>query len=531
MKPHYSLLNNMKKIKSIMVALVCLGSLAACTDLVTKEVDSTVVVTDASGSTNVDPAAALEGSYNALQAFTDQAGIYALIEHTSDELIPPTRGVDWSDNGVWRSLYTHTWDPSHSFVNNAWNTLNQNAYNTQFILEAGGVTKQQTAEAKFIRAFNRYYVIDFWGVLPDRKTSEGVSVNPKVLTRAEGFAVVEKDLLEALPDLSVVVSGAVPQPVASKAAANALLSRLYLNKAVYTAAAPEGPYTFDAADMSKVIQYATAVMADGYKLNDNYFDNFKGKGPSTEVILTSRQGSPQNRVYMTLHYNQTPSGWNGFATLADFYGKFDSNDKRIGVPAGQIPGLTFGEDPKDCEVCPHKFAGIGLGFLAGQQKDDKGNNITDTRTGLPLQFTADVPLSGAATHKGIRVMKYHPAFYDRYVLLRFGEVYMNMVEAKVRGGTHPSSPTTALQDINALRAIRGAAPLGAVTLQDVLDERGRELYWEGLRRIDLIRFQKFNDDWDEKGPNKDAYRVLYSIPQLAIDTNPNLKQNPGYGGN
>ena len=127
-------------------------------------------------------------------------------------------------------------------------------------------------------------------------------------------------------------------------------------------------------------------------------------------------------------------------------------------------------------------------------------------------------------------MKYHPAFYDKYILLRFGEVYLNMVEAKVRGGSDPSSPTTALQDINALRALRGAPALGAVTLDDVLDERGRELYWEGLRRIDLIRFGKFNEPWAEKGPNTDAYRVLFCIPQLAIDSNPNLKQNKGYPG-
>jgi starch-binding outer membrane protein, SusD/RagB family len=518
MNPHNSQSINMKKMKRIMLVLVCFGPLSACTDLETKEVDSTVIKTDASGSTNIDPVAALEGSYNALGAFTDQASIYSLIEHTSDELIPPTRGVDWSDNGVWRSLYTHTWDPSHSYINNAWNTLNQNAYNTQFVLEAGGVTDQQVAEAKFLRAFNRYYVIDFWGVLPERKTSEGVSVNPKVYSRAEGFDLVEQDLLEALDDLPTIDAGPVPQPVASKAAAHAMLSRLYLNKAVYTAAAPEGPYTFDPADMAKVIEHATAVMADGYALNDNYFDNFKAAGPSTEVILTSKQGSPQNRVYMTLHYNQNPSGWNGFATLSDFYAKFDADDERRGIPAGEIPGLPFGS----------KYSGIGLGFLAGQQKKDDGTNLTDTRTGLPLQFTPDVPLSGAATNKGIRVMKYHPAFYDKYVLLRFGEVYLNMVEAKVRGGTHASSSTTALEDINALRAIRGAAPLGSITLDDVLDERGRELYWEGLRRIDLIRFEKFNEPWSEKGTNSDAFRVLYSIPQLAIDTNPNLKQNFGY---
>src|SRR5688572_15752086 len=510
----------MSKIIRIMTATITLGLLAACTDLVTDEVDSQVIV-DTGGATNVDPVAALAGSYEALGAFTDQANIYSLIEHTSDELIPPTRGVDWSDNGVWRSLYTHTWDPSHSYINNAWNTLNENAYNTQAIMEASAVTPQQTAEAKFLRAFNRYYIIDFWGVLPDRKTNEGGEVNPTVYTRSEGFDLVEQDLIEALPNLPTIAAGAVPQPTASKAAANAMLSRLYLNKAVYTAANAEGPYTFDVADMNKVIQHAAAVMDDGYQLNPNYFDNFKRTGPSTEVILTSKQGSPQNRVYMTLHYNQNPSGWNGFATLSDFYAKFDANDKRKGIPAGQIPGLASGD----------QYSGIGLGFLIGQQKNDDGEDITDTRTGLPLVFSSDVPLSGAATNKGIRVMKYHPAFYDRYVLLRFGEVYLNMVEAKVRGGTHASSPSSALEDINALRAIRGAQPLGSVTIQDVLDERGRELYWEGLRRIDLIRFGKFNESWPEKGDNTDAYRVLYSIPQLAIDTNPNLTQNPGYEGN
>jgi hypothetical protein len=527
----------MKTIKRMMVVLVCFAMLQACTDLVTNEVDSKVVVTDESGANNADPNEALEGAYGALGTFTDQAGIYSLLEHTTDELIPPTRGVDWSDNGVWRSLYTHTWDPSHSYINNAWNALNQNAYNTQTVIEAGGVTSQQVAEAKFLRAFNRYYVIDFWGVLPDRKTNEGVSVNPRVLTRSEGFDIIEQDLTEALAALPTIQAGPVPQPTASKAAANAMLSRLYLNKAVYKAAAAEGPYTFDAGDMGKVIMYAQAVAADGYALNANYFDNFKKAGPSTEVILTSVKGSPQNRVFMTLHYNQNPSGWNGFATLADFYAKFDATDGRKGVPAGQVPGLPFAPTvPGGYKVSggtndipdENLYSGIGLGFLAGQQKNDDGSNITDTRTGLPLQFTPDVPLSGAATNKGIRVMKYHPAFYDKYVLLRYAEVYLNMVEAKVRGGTHASSATTALQDINALRTIRGAAPLGAVTLDDVLDERGRELYWEGLRRIDLVRFGKFNDTWEEKGSNTDAFRVLYSIPQLAVDTNPNLKQNPGY---
>lgn len=511
----------MNRLVKTLAVVSGLGLMAACTDLVTEERDSKVIVSTG-GTTNVDPVAALEGSYNALATFTDQAGIYSMLEHTSDELIPPTRGVDWSDNGVWRSLYTHTWDPSHSFVNNAWNNLNQNAYNIQFILEAAGVSPQQVAEAKFLRAFNRYYIMDFWGQMPDRKTSEGVEVNPKVLTRAEAFAAVEQDLLDALTNLPSTAPGVKFQ--ASKAAANAMLSRLYLNKAVYLATAPEGPYTFDAGDMGKVIQYGAALTADGYALNANYFDNFKGTTTSTEIILTSKQGSPQNRVYMTLHYNQNPSGWNGFATLADFYNKFNAADKRRGYASGDAGAIASGNLPNVGQA----FSGIGLGILTGQQKTDAGSNLTDARTGLPLQFSSDVPLSGAATNKGYRVMKYHPAFYDKYVLLRYGEVYMNILEAKFRGGSHASSPTTAQQDYDALHTLRGA-PTETLDATKLLDERGRELYWEGLRRIDLIRFGKFNDPWAEKGANTDPYRVLFSIPQLAIDSNPNLKQNAGYG--
>jgi len=513
------------------MVMAWMGMLAACTDLATDEVDSTVI-TNTGGTNNVDPAAALEGSYNALSTFTDQAGIYSMLEHTSDELIPPTRGVDWSDNGVWRALYTHTWDVSHSYIYNAWNALNEGAYNTQSIMESASVTAQQKAEAKFIRAFNRYYIVDFWGVLPDRKTSEGGDVNPTVYTRSQGFDLVEKDLLEALTDLPDAPAADIPKPTATKAAAHAMLSRLYLNKAVYKAASPEGPYTFDKADMDKVIQHTAALITGGYELNPDYFNNFRAAGPSKEIILTSRQGTPENRVKMTLHYGQNPSGWNGFTTLAEFYDKFDAADERKGVPAGSVPGLEFGTDPSDCspKPCPHEAAGIGLGFLIGQQYKDDGSVLVDTRTGQPLQFTRDVPLSGAATNKGIRVIKYHPHFYGKYVLLRFGEAYLNMVEAKVRGGADPSSPTTALQDINALRAVRGAAPLATVTLADVLDERGRELYWEGLRRIDLIRHGQFNSPWSEKGSNTDAFRVLFCIPQLAIDSNPNLKQNKGYPG-
>ena len=61
------------------------------------------------------------------------------------------------------------------------------------------------------------------------------------------------------------------------------------------------------------------------------------------------------------------------------------------------------------------------------------------------------------------------------------------------------------------------------------EERGRELYWEGYRRVDQVRFGTFDDPWQDKA-STDTYRVLYPIPQQALDSNPNLTQNEGYPG-
>lgn len=497
----------MNKNKIILMGpLAIILSLAACTDLSTNEIDSKVESSAGGGAGTIDPTEGLISAYKDLGAYTDQANIYALYEHTSDELIPPTRGVDWSDNGVWRSLYTHTWDPTHSMVLATWNQLNQRAFKSNQIL-ASSPTAAQAAEARFLRAFHMYHVMDLFGQVPFREFDEGVDVNPRVLSRSEAFDFIVQDLEAALPGLDNTGPKATNSK-ATQAAANALLARLYLNKAVYKSAAPEGPYTFEKADMDKVVQYADAVAAAGYSLEDEYFNNFKNTA-ATEVIFTTAEGNPSNRWFMTLHYNQNPSGWNGFTTLADFYNKFDDSDERRGAP----PKLDGSE-----------FAGIGRGFLIGPQFNADGSPLIDIRTQVQLSFTPDVPLSGAATNKGIRVIKYHPADNGQYILLRYADVYLMKAEAIMRGGTGTPS---ALEMVNALRLKRNAPALTSLDEATFLDERGRELYWEGIRRVDQIRFGTFNTTWTEKS-NTEEFRVLFPIPQQALDSNPNLKPNPGY---
>lgn len=513
--------NTFKNILSVstMVALAM-----SCTDLETEEVDSIVIESAGGEFTAGDPAALLEAMYTSdIGAFTDQNNMYALYTHTSDEMIPPTRGVDWGDNGVWRTLHAHTWDATHSTVLNTWNTLNQRVFKATQII-ASNPSPQQLAEAKFLRAFHMWNVMDLYGVVPFREVDEGVDVDPTVLSRSEALTFILADLESSLANLPSIPPSANDintqgdNIYASKAAAHALLSRIYLNKGVYEAANPAGPYTFSAADMNKVIEHADAVTSEGYSLDPNYFNIYTSTSAS-EVIWAAGAGTGQNRWFMTLHYSQNPSGWNGFTTLAEFYDKFDTNDPRIGNGTPGTTGYTF-----DAADFGPTYSGIGKGFLIGQQYNDDGSKTIDGRTTLPLSFTRDVPLSGAPTGSGIRAIKYHPADAGRYIMLRYGEVLLNKAEAILRGGT---SSQTAVDVVNLVRSTRGGTDLSSIDLDGMLDERGREMYWEGTRRLDLIRYEKFAETWHEK-TSTDPTRVLFPIPSQALSSNPNLVQNEGY---
>jgi hypothetical protein len=256
----------------------------------------------------------------------------------------------------------------------------------------------------------------------------------------------------------------------------------------------------------------------------NYYDNFapNNAAEGSELIFVQPNiesqpgGNVASRYLMTLHYNQNPSGWNGFTTIADFYNKFEDGDVRKG--GVDYPGLT-------------DVSGMKAGFLQGQQFDVDGNALED-RNGNPLFFTVESPIitSGDILEtSGVRGVKYIPDFGNTqfpdndYVLLRYAGVLLTKAEALFRLG----QAGEALTIINDLRATRGASQLSGLTEDDIIDERGRELWWENHRRTDLIRFGKFLDAWNEK-PASEAYRVLFPIPEVAITNNPALTQNPGY---
>ena len=478
-------------------------------------------------------AADLNGVYAQLNGQTDQANTYALQEHSTDEMVGPTRGTDWGDFGTWRKLHTHSWDATHNQVNDTWDQLNIGVFRATQVFTSA-TDNSIKAQASFLRAYFMFQIVDLYGQAPFRDPAASPDDIPKVMSRTEATEFIITDLNFAVTNLGASTNIAV----ASKAAAAALLAKVYLNKAVYTSAQVGGPFTFAKADMDKVIENCNIVKAAGYTLEPagKYFQDFAWDNTeqSHENIFgianseTRVVSNANNRWRMGAHYNQTPDGWNGFTTLADFYKSFDAKDERRGI---DYPGLT-------------NLIGIRTGFAVGQQFGPKaGGGLVELkqRGGQPLVFTEDVNLNFSTEAQGIRVFKYFPKPVlkdgvwktdedhnpNDYVFLRYADVVLMKAEAIMRGGTDPQGET-ALSLVNSVRTPRGVSALGAVTEADMLKERGFELYWEGWRRNDLIRFGKFNDPVDQRPNASDKTRTVYPIPQRAVDTNPNLKQNQGY---
>lgn len=498
----------MKKLFYLLLLTLTIG---ACTDL--KE----ELREDLPEGETPDPAALLQSAYDAMRLpYQDQSRFWAAQQHTSDETLGPTRGGDWDDNGIWRTLHNHTWDADHAFLSSTFSELLQIVFATTNLLQFDP-SAEVAAESRFLRAFVVTSVLDGWGQVPFRKEGSSLLEDAEVLQPQEAVDLI-------IAELDAIQGSLTDGPAnrANKDAGKFLKMRVLLNKGMYLNR--ENP-TFETADMNQVISLADEIINSGkYSIATNYFDNFAPNNDaiSTENIWTaenvggSNSGNVRSRWFCTLHYNQNPSGWNGFATLGDFYDSFEEDDARIG---GAYDGVT-------------DISGINVGFLIGQQFDQNGTELQD-RNGNPLAFTKEVALQESGSNlevTGIRVVKY-PIDYNSgdnadndYVYFRYADVLLMKAEALMRTG----NTGDALDIVNDLRDERGASMLTTLDEATMLAERGREFYWEGFRRTDLLRFGKFLDAWEEKGGASGTERLLFPIPGGSLASNPNLVQNPGY---
>ncbi|MEJ0104816.1 MAG: RagB/SusD family nutrient uptake outer membrane protein [Bacteroidota bacterium] len=479
---------------------------------------------DRADNSGITPGALLQNAYNSITGSFQAGNIWHLEEHTSDEVIGPTRGPDWDDNGQWRALHAHTWNADHGIVSGAFTELLGAQFAASNVLQFSP-SAQQAGEARFLRALSMFFVLDGWDQVPYRENLTDYKELPKTLKGTEAVDFITTELTAIVNDLPETG----PAYVANKNGTRALLMKLYLNKGAYAnRAAP----TFDNADMNQVITLADQIIASNqYSITPNkYFDNFAPNNDlvSTENIYTlyndggtNRGGSVRSAWYQVAHYNMNPGGWNGFATLSDFYDKFEATDERLGKDY-DYPGAL-----------PNPGNRTSVGFFAGQQYDMTSGDALKDRKGNPLVFTRQVSIRETGDNlevTGIRVVKY-PYDYSTstdqknndWAILRYADVLLMKAEALLRTGDAPG----ALAIVNDIRAKRGATAFGAVTLDNLLDERGRELYWEGWRRQDLIRYGKYLQAWQEK-PTDDPKNLLFPIPNTQLAVNPNLTQNPGY---
>ena len=521
------------KIYKIIPVIASLILLNACTDLEEQIIDESTgkeFIVEENLYNLVAP------SYNTLANLWTRERIWGFMEATSDECMFPTRGKDWWDGGVFQQDFLHEWTSQHRDVVATWNELSTCIARSNYSLfllddfEESQEVGWFRAEMRFHTAFCMYYYIDLYGKAPYRDYTEMdfANVNPEVFNRTDGFNFIVSEVKEILPLLGD--KNVVPYGRPNKDAARMLLAKLYLNKEVYT-----GEAAYDSC-----LTYVNELINSGrYALNPDYFyifsyDNYNNYTNNDEAILVAvnddREDLGQNPeigwVQQTFHYNQllggNYSGWNGCVAPEDFLNNT------------MIPHTDTATDVRWRDDRIYDIAAVYMGFNYGQQYNPDGSIVTD-RDNKPLSFTWDCPLSGAGESEGVRVLKYIPKIppinshrYDNdFVIWRIADAYLMRAECNLRLG----NSTDALQDINSIRAIRNAPLLSSVELDDILAERALELYWEGHRRQDLIRFGKFLDSRINKPDVSPATRLILPIPQASIDAIDDpaaLSQNPGY---
>jgi len=520
----------------LLLSTVLLTALA-CTDL-TESPSSTVVPANFYRN-EAEVLAGVASVYATLRGTLDD--YWYATEVSSDEIVVPTRGSDWFDNGQWLELKRQTWtatSPSgRAFMNGAWVTPFTGVARANIVLDAltrVTVPNQATivAELRTLRAFYYYILMDMFGGVP---VVTDIAIKPRArTTRDTVFKFIESELLAARPDLPVNWK-AVPSANGrmTKGAVDAILASMYLNAGVWmknTGVSATSYNTCLGVTVSggldacqAAINRADSIINSGeYSLSapGTWRSNFTAdndKSPEN-ILVVKFLNQPDvglNFIMRALHYNQlsNASPWNGFATTAQTYNAFDANDQRRQMWL-EGPQTNVETGTPVCERNPKPCGAPGT---------------------VPLVFTDSInDLTAATEGEGPRFYKWPadpgrpdgPTNGNDFAYFRYAEILL--IKAEALNEQTPGSPA-ALALVNQVRArvFTVAQPRATIDRPQILQERLFELATENKRRQDLIRHGHYIDAWDYK-PAGTAHLILMPIPQAQLDANPLLVQNPGY---
>ena len=471
-------------------------------------------------------------------------GIYDYNTLTTDEAMIPIRGGDWYDGGLWENMYRHQWNANDIYFYNVWKYLfkaivlsNQSLsiIDSHKNLLSARQTREFSAEVRAIRALFYYYAMDMFGRIP-LVTSYNVKLEQVVQNeRSEVFHFIFNELQEVAPLLADEHSnvkgnyyGRVTRPVA-----NFLLAKLALNAEIYTddnwtdGSRPNGKNIFFSVNGEKknawetCIWYCEQLREEGYELEKDYASNF----------AVHNETSQENIFTIPLDKNLYPNEYHYLFRSRHYqhggaYGGASENGTCATVSTVKVYG--YGTDHVDNRFHTNFYADTV--FVDGKKVYlDNGDPLVYRPLELKLNLS-DSPYKQTA---GARVGKYEvdrTAYSDGkqvdndIVLFRYGDALLMESEAKVRNGEDGST------ELNAIRQ-RVGMPLVEANLDNILKERLLELVWEGWRRQDLIRFDRFTKAYDQRTPidgEETGFTTVFPIPQKCLDLNKNYKQNYGY---
>lgn len=455
--------------------------------------------------------------------------LWGLQELPTDEAI-----MAWDDATI-KNFHWHTWAPNDVFISALYSRIYYTiAVANEFIRVSndaiGNVSDSflenlnlYQAEARFLRSFSYYHALDMFRNVPFvTEADKPGAFSPPRIAAQDLFSYLETELKDL--ETKLAQPGANEYGRVDRASAWMLLAKIYLNAEVYIG---ENRYTDALIYINKVINEG------GYTLDNNYQRIFSADNhTSPEIIFPITFDGQNTQQYggMTfiLHasngggmpLNGIDGGWGGIRTIKDFVALFDVQQSDFSMADPQYTAI---EDKR------------GMFYF---NPDNWEWNITNVGT-----FTQGVGVTKFrnVTSEGAPAPNVHPTFVSTdFPVFRLSDAYLMYAEAVLRGASGGDA-ITALGYVNQLRQRAFGNSDNNIQQSDlnldfILDERGRELYWECHRRTDLIRFGKFTGGdyvWSWKGKVQDGTATsphlnVYPIPANDLLANPNLTQNPGY---